>query len=242
MNETELIYGKNAVIEVANFRRIHRVWATKATYKKIRNYLSIDRTSLSIVSKAEINDISGRTDHQGIVASADKYSFVGIDSLFYLSSGIILALDGITDPRNLGAIIRSSVLFGVDGIIIPRKNSSDITPVVCKASAGGTEHIAIARVESLMHTLNLFRERSFQIICADMPSEDSASIASFLPSNKLLVVMGSEDGLRKKVRTYSDIVVSIPQSSDFDSFNVSVAASIILWELTQKKASFKLAL
>jgi len=235
VNETEIIYGKNPVIEAIKSRRIHRIWIIESTYKRLREQLHVDRALISVVSKAEVSKIAERPDHQGIIAKVDKFVFSPIDALLSARSGVVLALDGITDPRNLGAIVRSAVILGAVGIVIPSKNSSDITPVVCHASAGGTEHIAIAKVDSILHTINLFKERGFAIACADLPSDGVISIDEFDPPNKLALVMGSEEGLRKRVRAASDFVLTIPQSSDFDSFNVSVAAGIILWELSSKK-------
>ncbi len=235
MAETELIYGRNPVVEVAKFRRVHRLWLTESTYQKLKGRLKVERSRLYIVSKGEISAIAGRPDHQGAVAEVERFSTTPLDSLLTLRSGIVLALDGITDPRNLGAIIRSAVLLGAAGITIPEKGSSDITPVVCHASAGGTEHIAIAKVESILHTINLFKSRGFTTACAELPGPDTVSISEFEPPEKIILTMGSEEGLRARVRAGSDVVLSIPQRTDFDSFNVSVAASILLWELTKKR-------
>lgn len=232
MEDTELIYGKNPVLEVIKFRRLHKLWLTENAFQKMRP--RVNRALLQMVSKSELTHIAGRPDHQGAVALVDKYRLVSSESLFSLQSGVVLALDGITDPRNLGAIIRSAVLLGAKGIIIPEKGSSEITPVVCHASAGGTERIAVASVESILHAINVFKSHGFISACAELPGEGSVFIDDFEPPEKLLLTMGSEEGLRKRVRLASDYILSIPQCTDFDSFNVSVAASIMLWEFYKK--------
>ena len=234
MQETEIIYGRKPVIEVARKRPVHRIWLTESAASKMRKDLQIGKGLTSIVSKGEIARITGRSDHQGAAAEVERYRYADFGALSGLLSGIIVAADGITDPRNLGAVIRSAVLLGVEGIIIPERYSASITPVVCHASAGGTEHIAISRVPSILHSIGLLRKSGFVAACADLPSEATIDITRYSPPEKLLLVMGAEEGLRRRVRAACDVALSIPQRSTFDSFNVSVAASIILWEMTRE--------
>jgi 23S rRNA (guanosine2251-2'-O)-methyltransferase len=235
MNDYEIIYGRKPVIEVARSRPIHRIWLTELAAKDMRQDIHVDRKSISIVSKGEISQITARSDHQGAAAEVDRFRYSDFEAVSKIVSGIILAADGITDPRNLGAVIRSATLLGVKGIIIPEKYSASITPVVCHASAGGTEHIAITRVPSLLHSIGLLGRSGFTIACADLPSESTVEITRFSTPEKLLLVLGSEKGLRRRVRDACDVALTIPQKSAFDSFNVSVAASIILWELTREQ-------
>jgi 23S rRNA (guanosine2251-2'-O)-methyltransferase len=169
------------------------------------------------------------------VAETEPFPYSKFDSIIEIEKGIIVVADGITDPRNLGAMIRSAVLLGANGIIIPGKYSSGITPVVCHTSAGATEKIAISKVESLSHSLRILQSKGFIILGAEEPSPETVSIVEFCPGKKTALVLGSEGkGLSKKVREICDMLVSIPQKSNFDSFNVSVAAAILLWELSKK--------
>ena len=159
-----------------------------------------------------------------------------IKALRELKSGIIIAADGITDPRNLGAIIRSAVLLGAKGIIIPKKGAVGVNPVVTHASAGATEYIAISQVKNLAHELSILSDRGFTVATAVMPDEDSIDIRDFTAREKLVLVLGDEGyGVSGKVMSKCDVKLSIPQRTNFDSYNVSVAASIILYELLREK-------
>jgi len=233
MTEKEIIYGRNPVVEVIRgSRHIYRLWLTKQTAKALGADIRKADIRPKIVSRGEIGSITGRRDHQSAAVETDAFEYTPIDLLRELRSGLILAADGITDPRNLGATIRSAVLLGAAGIIIPEKGSALITPVVCHTSAGATEHIAIAYVPNLAHELEILKARGFEIAGAVVPGPNTTLISDYDPPEKIVLVIGGEGaGISGRILSKCDIRLSIPQRAVFDSFNVSVAASIILYEL-----------
>jgi len=238
MDETEIIYGRNPVVEVANgTRKTKKIWLTDKTAKSIGYLLRTNSKIIEIVSKERIARITGRGDHQGAAAEVELFHYSPFKAITELIAGVVLAADRITDPRNLGAIIRSAAILGAKGIIIPKKNSALITPVVCHTSAGATERIAICCANSLAHSLNILKGKGFTIVGAEVPGPKTISITDFNGKrDKLVLVLGAEGfGLRGKIRALCDHQISIPQKTDFDSLNVSVAASILLWELLKKE-------
>jgi 23S rRNA (guanosine2251-2'-O)-methyltransferase len=237
MIEKEIIYGRNPVLEVAlGGREVYRIWLTKETHKLIGNELRRAGYRPQIASRGEIAEFAGRRDHQGAVAEVAPFKYAPIELLRALDSGVVIAVDGITDQRNLGAVVRSAVLLGVGGIIIPEKGSAEVNAVVTHTSAGATEHIPIARVENLAHELGILSERGYAVAAAVMPDENSIDIRDYSAQGKIVLVIGDEgSGISGRVMSKCDVRLSIPQAGKFDSYNVSVAASIILYELLREK-------
>lgn len=236
MSEREIIYGRNPVLEVAlGGREVFKIWLTKETHKLIGNELRRAGYRPQIVSRGEIAEIAGRKDHQGAVAEAAHFKYASIEDLRKLEKGVIIAADGITDQRNLGAVVRSAVLLGAGGLIIPERGSAEVNSVVTHTSAGATEHIPIARVENLAHELGILTERGFAVAAAVIPGEDTIDIRDYSAPSKIVLVIGDEgSGISGRVMSKCDVRLSIPQAGKFDSYNVSVAASIILYELLRE--------
>ncbi len=239
MNETEIIYGRNPVVEVAGGRReVYEIWLMKSADKAIGHELRKLGYSPKIVPRGEIGNLTRRSDHQGASAIVSPFEYCEIEALRELKSGVVIAVDGITDPRNLGAVIRSAVLLGAKGIIIPKKGAVGVNPVVTHTSAGATEYIAISQVKNLAHEMGILADRGFTVSAAVMPGEDTIDIRDFTAREKIVLVLGDEGyGISGKVMSKCDIKLSIPQRSNFDSYNVSVAASIILYELLREKTN-----
>lgn len=237
MDNTEIIYGRNPVIEVARGRRdVYEILLMDSTNKAIGHDLRKLGYSPKVVSRGKIGNMTKRSDHQGAAAIVSPFEYSEIDALREIKSGIIIAADGITDERNLGAVIRSAVLLGAGGVIIPVKGSASVSPVVTHTSAGATEHIAISKVKSLPHELSILKERGFQIAAAVMPDEGTVDIRKFQTPDKTVLVIGDEGyGISGKVMSKCEVKLSIPQRSSFDSYNVSVATSIILYELLRDR-------
>lgn len=237
MTENEIIYGRNPVLEVAlGKREVFIIWLTKETNKAIGQELRRAGYRPRIVSKGEIGQITGRRDNQGAAAEVAPFEYAKIEALRKIPDGIIIACDGITDQRNLGAVMRSAVLLGARGVILPERGSAEVNSVVTHTSAGATEHIAIAKTENLAHELGILKQMDFGVAGAVMPDETTVDIREYSAPTKLCLVIGDEgEGISGKILSKCDVRLSIPQTPRFDSFNVSVAASIILYELRREK-------
>jgi 23S rRNA (guanosine2251-2'-O)-methyltransferase len=180
----------------------------------------------------ELDAMAEGVRHQGVIAIAGEYAYCPLDDLLEAAGPgtVILALDQIQDPHNLGAIVRSAVALGAVGIITLKDRAAPVTPVVVRASAGATERARIARVTNLARTLGELREREIQVI--GLAAEGDVSIDALPPApNGRALVVGSEgDGLRRLVRENCDHLARIPMSGALASLNASVAAAIALYE------------
>ena len=178
--------------------------------------------------------------HQGIAALASEYNYSSVDEILAYAEErgekpFIAILDGIEDPHNLGAIIRSAECCGVHGIIIPKRRAVGLTPTVSKASAGAIEHMRVAKVTNIASTIDELKERGLWIYGADM---DGQSLYSTDLSGAVAIVMGSEGfGISRLVKDKCDFVVSIPLYGSVNSMNVSCASAIIFAEAAKQKNS-----
>jgi len=182
-----------------------------------------------------LDELTGRTEHQGIIGLRDPFAYADLDDLLknrdpHLSHDLILILDGILDPQNLGSIIRSAHCLGANGVVIPTDRAASVTPAVIKASAGSAEQLPVARVTNLSQTIDYLKDKGFWIYGADAHGAGNIREQNF--SGPVVLVMGSEaKGLRPLVKKKCDFLVSIPMAGNFDSFNVAVAAGIIQYEI-----------
>lgn len=215
---SELIYGRQPVAEAERGRRkVHRIWRTPDT------------------PAAELERMVGSEDHQGVVAEVDPYPYVGGQQLLGKRDALIVVLDQIQDPRNLGAVCRSAEVAGADGVVIPDRRAASVTAVTCKASAGAVEHLEIARVRNIADFLADAKKEGFWVWGAD-------GTAKSLPwqvdlTGQTAIVMGTEGkGLRPRVAESCDGLIAIPQKGKIESLNVSVAASVLLFEAVRQRA------
>jgi 23S rRNA (guanosine2251-2'-O)-methyltransferase len=182
----------------------------------------------------ELDKLAKGQKHQGAVAIAGSYSYLNLDELLAKlpERSLLVALDEITDPHNFGAIVRSAVAFGADGIITLKHRAAPVTPVVVRASAGATEHARIARVANLVQCLDELRERNFEVL--GLAAEGASDLTELAPSeaSRVLVVGSEGRGLRRLTREHCTELVKIPMAGPIASLNASVAAAIALYALT----------
>ena len=239
-DKTEIIYGRQPTFEVLRgFRKIYTIYATTSALKWLKEKANTNNVEITAdirsVEKEKLYNLVRHPDHQGIAAKVEKYKYTSEKIILDRRPSLMLLADSITDPHNLGAIIRSANLFGVGAVIIPEKNSADINPVVVHSSAGATEHTPIVRVKSIIHFLHLLKERNYTIISAVKPNDDAISVIDYDINGNIALVMGSEGkGISKKIMNICDTKVYIPQYGEIDSFNVSVATGILLYQLRTK--------
>jgi 23S rRNA (guanosine2251-2'-O)-methyltransferase len=213
-----IVYGRNAVLEAQRGRRrVLRVW------------------SQDEVSEEELERICGSPHHQGLVAEVDAYPYADARSLLDSEEALVLALDRIQDPQNLGAICRSAESAGASGVVIPERGAAAVTGAVCRASAGAVEHLNVARVRNMADFLRDAKEAGAWVYGAEAGAETSYTEPDY--HGRVVLVLGSEGkGLRQRVRSSCDALVSLPVHGRIESLNVSAAAAVLLYEAVRQRA------
>lgn len=189
-----------------------------------------------LVSRDELDRLAGTTKHQGVVAVSGSKRYADLEELIAAAPPppLFLLLDGVEDPRNLGAILRTASCAGVSGVILPERRAAGITPAVEKVSAGASEHVAVARVTNLGRALERLKEAGCWLVGLDERGPQSLTSVDF--TDPLGLVLGGEGkGLREHVRAKCDFEVSIPTVGPISSLNVSVAAGIVLYEAVRQR-------
>jgi 23S rRNA (guanosine2251-2'-O)-methyltransferase len=190
-------------------------------------------------TRTELDRLTGGGVHQGVALQLPAYEYADVEDVLGdaldAQAGLVVALDGITDPRNLGAVIRSAAAFGAQGVVIPERRSAQMTAAAWKTSAGAAVRVPVARVTNLNRTLKQFADAGFTV--AGLAGGADADVAGFPGiDGPVLLVVGSEgEGLSRLVRENCDVLISIPISSDVESLNASVAAAIALYEVTRSR-------
>jgi 23S rRNA (guanosine2251-2'-O)-methyltransferase len=214
---SQLIYGRQPVAEAERGRRrVLRAWRAPGT------------------SSEELERLCGSPDHQGVVAEVEPYPYAGAADLLRAENALLVALDQVQDPRNLGAVARSAEVAGAAGLVIPERRSAAVTAVACKASAGAVEHLPIARVRNLADWLGEAKEAGFWIWGADAEAKQ-APWGVDLSGPTVLVLGGEGKGLRPRVASACDGLVALPQAGKVGSLNVSAAATALLFEAVRQR-------
>jgi 23S rRNA (guanosine2251-2'-O)-methyltransferase len=209
---SQIIYGRQPVAEAERGRRrVHRVWRAPET------------------DAYELERLCGSPDHQGVVAEVDPYPYGDAKALLRRENALIVALDQVQDPRNLGAVCRSAEVAGAAGLIVPERRAAAISAAACKASAGAVEHLEIAHVRNLSDWLAAAKEAGFWVWGADADA-DAAPWSVDLKGPTVLVLGGEGKGLRPRVAASCDGLIALPQRGQIDSLNVSAAATALLFE------------
>ncbi|HET8956807.1 MAG TPA: 23S rRNA (guanosine(2251)-2'-O)-methyltransferase RlmB [Solirubrobacterales bacterium] len=213
----QFIYGRNPVAEAERGRRrVHRVWRAPETPAE------------------ELERLCGSPDHQGVVAEVDPYPY-GDPTGMLREGALLVALDQVQDPRNLGAVCRSAEFAGAAGVVVPERRSASVTPVVCKTSAGAVEHLEVAHVRNLADWLAEAKEAGFWIWGADADAEQ-APWSTDLTGSTVIVLGGEGKGLRPRVAAACDGLVALPRGGQVESLNVSAAATALLFEALRQRA------
>jgi 23S rRNA (guanosine2251-2'-O)-methyltransferase len=222
-----IVYGRNAVREaIRGPRAVRAIWATKGAAGEFSGALP--------ARAEEIAKRCGSDGHQGVCADVGEYRYADAATLLAQPDPVLVALDEVTDPQNLGAVCRSAECSGATGVIIPERRSAAVTPAVCKASAGAVEHLAVAQVRNLADFL------------ADAKAAGcwsyGAAAAARTPYRSVdwrggvVLVLGAEGrGLRPRVAVACDDLVALPLRGRIDSLNVSATAAVLLYEILQQR-------
>jgi 23S rRNA (guanosine2251-2'-O)-methyltransferase len=195
-------------------------------------------------SAPELEALAAGLKHQGVLAITGEYPYAELDVLLAQAgpAPLIVALDQVSDPHNFGAIVRSCVAFGADGIVTLKDRAAPVTPVVVRASAGATERAKIARVTNLARTLGALRERGMVVVGLEAGGTRSLAEVPFGAAGQVLVIGSEGDGLRRLTREHCDELVRIEMPGGFESLNASVAAGIALYETARARRALTLEL
>jgi 23S rRNA (guanosine2251-2'-O)-methyltransferase len=232
-----ILYGRNPVREALRGRRAHtvgEVWATSGAARESW----LQKARVRVKSAEEIERRCGSPAHQGICADVGGYPYANPEELLSGDSPLVVALDQVQDPQNLGSICRTAECAGASGVVIPERRAVEVTPAVCKASAGAVEHLRVARVRNLADFLLHAREAGCWSYGASAPGAGAATVPYDRPEygGGVVVVLGSEGrGLRPRVASVCDQLVSLPLRGRIESLGVAAAASALLYEILQDR-------
>ncbi|HZO50848.1 MAG TPA: 23S rRNA (guanosine(2251)-2'-O)-methyltransferase RlmB [Gaiellaceae bacterium] len=229
----ELVYGRNAVREALRGRRqVFEVWASERAARSL-DWLG-DGPRVQLRKERELTEAAGSPDHQGVVAWAAPYPYADAWQLAAAERPLLVCLDQVTDPRNLGAVVRSAAGAGATGVIVPAHGSARVTPAVCRASAGAVEHLPLAVVPNLARYLADVKGPALWTYAA--AASGGVSLWETDLRGGVALVLGAEGkGVRPLVRRTCDGVVAIPLADGVESLNVSVAAAVLLYEARRQR-------
>ncbi|MDX6448037.1 MAG: rRNA (guanosine2251-2-O)-methyltransferase [Gaiellaceae bacterium] len=235
MTTREQVYGRRAVREALRGRReVLELWATERAVKSETWLRETDRPRVHVKQERELSEESGTRDHQGVLAFCEPYPYVDAYELAGGERPLLACLDQVSDPRNLGAVCRSAEGAGATGVVVPAHGSARVTPAVCRASAGAVEHLPIAVVTNLARYLAEVKGNDLWVYAASGDAPQTMWEADL--SGGAAFVFGAEGkGLRPLVRRTCDAAVSIPLAGRIESLNVSVAASLLLYEAKRQR-------
>ena len=244
MGYTELkIEGRNPVIEAyRSGKTIDKLFVLDGCQdgpvKTITREARKKHTIISYVSKERLDQLSETHHHQGVIAIAAAYDYASVDDILAKArekgeAPFIFLLDGIEDPHNLGAIIRTANLAGAHGVIIPKHRAVGLTATVARTSAGALNFTPVAKVTNLTKTMKELKEKGLWFVCADMGGE---SMYKLNLTGPIGLVIGNEgEGVSRLVKETCDFVASIPMKGDIDSLNASVATGVLAYEIVRQR-------
>ncbi len=222
-----IVYGRNPVREALRGRRAaHTLWASPAA---LRSEPWLREAGARSAADEELEGLCGSRDHQGACVEVDPYPYADAGSLLDAEDALVVCLDEVQDPHNLGAVCRVAEAAGAAGVVVTQRRSAEVTPATCKASAGAVEHLAVARVRNLADWLEEGKRRGAWVYGA---ASGEGAVPYDRPdySGRVALVLGSEGrGLRKRVAETCDQLVALPLRGRVESLNVSTAAAALVY-------------
>ena len=239
------IYGINPVSEALGSGRCHikEIWVAEGRgLKGLERIIGVAKSKgvpMRKVERSQLDSLTKSAPHQGVVGFIDHFNYADLDKVLQGGEGepFLLILDGIEDPRNLGALIRTADACGVWGVVIPKDRAVGITPTVVKSSVGAVFHIPLIRVTNISSTLRRIKERGVWVVGA--AAEAQTAIYAHDLAIPLAVVIGGEGRcIRPLVKKECDLLVSIPMKGKVNSLNASVAGAVILYEVLRQRGGY----
>ena len=237
------IEGRNAVLEAFRAGKpIDRLFildgCQDGPVKSILREAKKHDTIITFVPKERLDQMSDTGHHQGVIAYGAAYEYAEVEDMLKAAEEkgeppFLILLDGIEDPHNLGAIIRTANLAGAHGVIIPKRRASGLTATVARTSAGALNYTPVAKVTNISATIEELKERGLWFVCADMGGESMYRLDLKGPIG--LVIGNEGEGVSRLVREKCDFIASIPMKGDIDSLNASVAAGVLAYEIVRQR-------
>jgi 23S rRNA (guanosine2251-2'-O)-methyltransferase len=242
VNESK-IEGRNAVLEAfRSGKTIDKLYVLDGCQdgpvKTITREARKGDTIINYVTKDRLDQISETGKHQGVIGVCAAYNYAEVEDILRKAeekgeAPFIIILDGIEDPHNLGAIIRTANQAGAHGIIIPKRRAVGLTPTVARTSAGAINYTPVAKVTNISQTIKELKEKGMWFVCADM---DGTQMYDLNLTGSIGLVIGNEgDGVSKLVKENCDMIASIPMMGDIDSLNASVATGVLAYEIVRQR-------
>ena len=224
----EIIWGKNSINEAIKNKRILKAYLVKdSAYIDIFNAEGIP---FKIVKKFDLDKMSNYQNHQGIIAEIKEYELSSVEDMIKDHNGLIVILDGLKDPHNLGAILRTADCVGADGLIYKKHNSVKLGATAAKISSGAIEYVKVAEVTNLVNTIKKLKKAGYWIVGTAANANQSYTDIDF--NMNVAIVIGSEgEGMSRLVREECDFLTSLPMHGHVDSLNASVAAGILMYRV-----------
>lgn len=240
----EMVAGRNPVIELLRSERpVNKILMLKSEGGNLKRIVAMAKEKgvpVKDVAREKLDSLSPGLNHQGVIAFAAACDYATVEDIFARAGSeplFVVIADGIEDPHNLGAIIRSADAAGAHGVIVPKRHGAGLTAAVMKASAGAAEHLPVARVSNLAATVEELKKKNVWIYAADMDGESWCTVDY---SGAVALVIGSEgSGVSRLLKERSDVVVSLPMCGQVNSLNASVATGILLYEITRQRKGIK---
>lgn len=242
MTKHDYIYGRHPVSEALRGRpaEVHRVFVSE-TGKQSRvadlvQLAELHHVPVTAVSRRKLDELVGEVQHQGIVAAVTAFAYAELDDVLAKAGAapLLLVLDQVQDPHNLGSLVRSALALGADAVLIPKDRSAEVTSTVVKTSAGATAHLPIVRVGNLRSALDDLKQRRFWVYGAAADGAKRVDEIDF--RGPTAIVIGSEGkGLRRLVAETCDELAHIPMSGKLGSLNAAVAGAIMLYEVARQR-------
>lgn len=238
---TDIVYGVHAVTESLQANTGNKLYVQDdlrgKNVEKIKDLAAEKKVSISWSPKKTLNEMTENGIHQGFVLRVSEFAYSELSTILEKAdqedNPLVLILDGLTDPHNLGSILRTADATKVAGVIIPKHRAVGVTPVVSKTSTGAVEHVPIARVANLSQTLDKLKEEGFWIFGTDMNGTPSHK---WNTSGKLALIIGNEGkGISANIKKQVDEMITIPMDGHVQSLNASVAAAILMYEVFRNK-------
>ena len=240
---TLVIEGRNAVLEAfRSGRTIDKLFVLDGCQdgpvRTIVREAKKHGTLLNFVGKERLNQLSQTGKHQGVIAYAAAYDYAEIDDMLKLAGErgedpFLFILDGIEDPHNLGAIIRTANIVGAHGVIIPKRRAAGLTATVAKTSAGALNYTPVAKVTNLVKTIEELKEKGLWFVCADMDGETMYDLNLTGPVG--LVIGNEGEGVSRLVKEKCDYIAGIPMNGEITSLNASVAGGVLAYEILRQR-------